>query len=166
MADTTLPVPSPDHPVVDRFRKWDPIWYRFLKPLWQNVKDNNVVIESVGNNYGVSVNVDGHVTAAIKLDGSPAESAFTVVADKFEVANPSDGDDVQTVFVVGNIDGSPTVGINGDLIVDGTIAARAMAVDELSAISADIGEVTAGVIRSSDSNFIIDLNNKTITITT
>ena len=32
--------------------------------------------------------------------------------------------------------------------------------------SADIGEVTAGVIRSDDSKFIIDLNNKTITITT
>lgn len=166
MADTTLPVPSPDHPVVDRFRKWDPIWYRFLKPLWQNVKDNNVVIESVGNNYGVSVNVDGHVTAAIKLDGSPALSSFTVVADTFAVANPTDGTDVQTVFVVGNVNGAPTVGINGDLIVDGTIAARSLDVTELSSITADIGEVTAGVIRSSDSKFVIDLDNKTITITT
>jgi len=166
MADTTLPIPSPDHPVVDRYRKWDPIWYRFLKPLWQNVKDTNVVITAVGNNYGVEVNVDGHVTAAIKLDGSPAESSFTVVADTFQVANPSDGGDVKSVFIVGNVDGASTVGINGDLIVDGTIAARALEVDTLSAISADIGEVTAGVIRSDDSKFIIDLNNKTITITT
>lgn len=161
-----LPVPRPDHPVVDRFRKWDPIWYRFLKQFWGNLQETNVVVEAAGNNYGVSVNVDGHVTAAIKLDGSPALSSFTVVADKFEVANPSDNTDVQPVFVVGTVEAQPAVGINGNLFVDGGIAARALAVDELSAISADIGEVTAGVIRSDDSKFVIDLNNKTITITT
>lgn len=161
-----IPVPSPDHPVVDRYRKWDPIWYRFLKPLWANVQQSNIVISNIGNKYGVEVNVDGQVTAATKLDGSPAESSFTVVADTFLVANPGNSADTKAVFIVGNVNGSPTVGVNGDLIVDGTIAARSLEVDTLSSITADIGEVTAGVIRSSDSKFVIDLDNKTITITT
>lgn len=40
--------------------------------------------------------------------------------------------------------------ITGDLIVDGTITARKIRVDNLSAISADIGTVTAGIAQSEN----------------
>ena len=39
-------------------------------------------------------------------------------------------------------------------------------INNLSSIKADVGTVTAGVLRSSDSKFVIDLNNKTISIET
>lgn len=45
------------------------------------------------------------------------------------------------------------------------VTAKSVAVDSLSAISANMGTVTAGVIQSKDSNFKIDLDNNTITST-
>ena len=38
-------------------------------------------------------------------------------------------------------------------------------ISDLAAINADMGTITAGVLKSSDNKFKIDLNNKTITIT-
>jgi hypothetical protein len=51
------------------------------------------------------------------------------------------------------------------LIAAGGISAEVMSVTQLSAITSDIGTATAGVIRSADGKFKIDLNAKTITIT-
>jgi len=51
------------------------------------------------------------------------------------------------------------------LVSAGGISAEVMSVTQLSAITSDIGTATAGVIRSSDGKFRIDLNAKTITIT-
>lgn len=51
------------------------------------------------------------------------------------------------------------------LISAGGISAEVMSVTQLSAITSDIGTATAGVIRSADGTFKIDLNAKTITIT-
>jgi hypothetical protein len=71
-----------------------------------------------------------------------------------------------TAFVVGLVGGIPTVGINGNLVVDDTILARHIDVSSLSAITADIGTITAGVLQSTDGLMVIDLNAKTISITT
>lgn len=68
----------------------------------------------------------------------------------------------QTVpFVVGNVGGVPTVGIDGTLVVDGTIVAAAIAagqvgathisVADLDAISASMGTLTSGTIRTAAS---------------
>ena len=54
--------------------------------------------------------------------------------------------------------------IAGNLIVDGSISASKLSANQLSAINADLGTVTAGMMRSPDGKFIIDLNNKAITI--
>jgi hypothetical protein len=51
------------------------------------------------------------------------------------------------------------------LISAGGISAEAISVTQLSAISSDIGTATAGIIRSLDGKFTINLNAKTITIT-
>lgn len=52
--------------------------------------------------------------------------------------------------MTGLVAGVPTVGINGNLLVDGTILADALAVNlPLSAITADLGTVTAGRIQSA-----------------
>jgi hypothetical protein len=51
------------------------------------------------------------------------------------------------------------------LISAGGISAEVISVTQLSAITSDIGTATAGVIRSADGKFRIDLNAKTITIT-
>lgn len=185
MDDTTNPLPSASEPFVDRFRRINPVWLRWLKPLLETVKSTTTRVDTVtaevdtmsvtvtetaaavaehGGFWGVSVNVNGTVVGAAKLDGSATESSFAVLADKFIIEHPTSTGVTIQPFVVGLVSGTPTVAINGELIVDGSVTADALDVTTLSAITADIGECTAGVIRSSDSKFVIDLDNKTIDI--
>ena len=165
MADTTNPLPSITEPLVDRYRRWNPIWYRFIRPLIDTVRSNGVSIEQLEDSYTISVNQNGRVIGSIKLDGSGGTSTFAVLADKFVVINPTNDANGITAFVVGNVNGTPTVGINGNLIVDDTILARHIDVSTLSAISANVGTVTAGVVQSSNGKVVLDLNNGTFTIT-
>ncbi len=169
----TKAVPSINVPVLDRFRRWSPVWYTWIKPLLQSVKAsaNGVVsvtqtVNAALGQWGVQVNVNNRVTAAVKLDGSDDESSFAVQAEKFEVINPSNNADALAAFVVGNVAGTPTVGVDGDVVVDDTIVARHIDVDELSAVSADVGTMTAGVAQSANGATVIDLDNEIIQITT
>lgn len=167
--DTTNPLPSIQEPVIDRDRRWSPVWYRWIKPLLETVKNSagavQEVVDNLAGTWALSVNQNNRVVGQIKLDGSAALSQFSVLADKLIVVHPSaDGTTIQA-FIVGLVDGVSTVGINGNLLVDGSILARSLFVDELSAISANIGDCTAGVVRSADNKFVIDLDNKTIEIT-
>lgn len=72
------------------------------------------------------------------------------------------------ILTTGEIDGEAVTGIDGNMVVDGTILAKHIGVETLSALTADIGVITAGEIRSSNysasqkTGFIIDLNNKII----
>lgn len=187
MTDTTTPQPNHFEHVVDRNRLWNPRWFQWLKKQLETVRStaatvdaqavtitttNQVVTEVVGDvanikaEWGVAINGNGQLIGLVKLDSVDAFSTFTVVADNFRVAHPTSTGTTITAFVVGQVNGVSTVGINGNLLVDGSILARSLDVDTLSAITANIGTATAGVIRSADSKMIIDLNNKQITIDT
>lgn len=48
--------------------------------------------------------------------------------------------------------------VNGNLLVDGTVLAQALDVDELSAIVANLGTVIAGILRNSTDSMRMDLN--------
>lgn len=172
MADTTNPLPSILEPVIDRERRWSPIWYRWIKPLLETVRETadgittvTEDIDQIAGQWGITVNVDNRVTGQIRLDGGASTSSFSVLADKFIVVHPAQNGTTIEAFIVGLVDGVPTVGINGNLIVDGTILARHIDVDTLSAISANIGTVTAGIIRNAAGTFVINLNTGEITIT-
>lgn len=130
-----------------------------------SISTNTTSINGLSAQWGVSINVNGHVSGLVRLDGGATGSTFRVLADKFIVNHPtSSGVSIQA-FTIGNVGGISTVGINGALMVDGTITATALNVTTLSAVTADAGTITAGVLKSSDDKFVIDLNNKTITIT-
>ncbi len=111
------------------------------------------------------------VTALEKPDGT-ATSDFAILADKFRVVQTVSGAP-KNVFSVYQIRGQPTVGISGDMFIDGTIhgkAIRANTIDAdrinattLSAISANIGTVTTGILRSTDGNMVINLAQGRIT---
>lgn len=173
MADTTQALPPLSEPVVDRYRQWNPVWYRWIKPLLETLRSTasslttvTTEVDQIAGRWGVSVNASNRVIGQIRLDGGASGSTFAVLADKFIVIHPTlDATNIQA-FVIGLVNGVSTVGINGNLVVDDTILARHMSVATLSAIAADIGTITAGVLQSVDGNFVIDLNNKTITITT
>lgn len=141
--------------------------------------------------WGVAINVNGQVVGLVQMDGSSSGSQFTVVADKFTIAHPSAPGTLITPVVVGLVNGVSTIGLNGSVLVDGTILARHIAANQidasklnvatLSAIAANLGTVTAGLIQNpagtlrfdlpnmrlyrTDGTMDIDLGNKTISIT-
>lgn len=99
--------------------------------------------------------------------GGAVTSDFVVQADRFSVVptySNSVSYPIKPVFQVGTIGGVASVGIAGNMYVDGSIQATALSVNTLSAISANIGTVTAGLIQSSNGKMVIDLTNGSITI--
>jgi len=130
-----------------------------------SVTETVQVLEGVKAQWAVSVNVDNQVEGLVKLSADDSESNFTVVADTFQVAKPGDAaGSAVPVFVIGTVDGNDKVALRGDMIVDGDITASKLSVSELSAIVADIGTITAGVLKSSDDKMVIDLDNKELVI--
>jgi len=127
------------------------------------------VIESVDGikaAWGVAININGQVVGLVRLDGEVDESQLTVVADKFLIAHPDiTGGTPVPVFTLSEISGETKVHIAGELIAD-AIRAGEVSVGQLSAISANLGTITAGLMKSSDNLFRIDLDNKEIVIET
>lgn len=173
MTDTTTALPSLTSRAVDGSGRWTKVWAPWIKLLLQTVRGTaaNVAtitteVDQINGKYTISRNLNGRVVGQIKLDGTGELTEFAVLADRFIIVHPSsDGTEIQA-FITGLVNSVATVGINGNLLVDGTILARSLSVGTLSAITADVGTVTAGVLKSSDDKFVIDLTNKTITITT
>ncbi|WP_093242419.1 DUF1983 domain-containing protein [Variovorax sp. EL159] len=95
--------------------------------------------------WGLKV-VAGNKVAGVLLNNDGQESNFTVLVDRFAIAQQAAGGVTKYPFAVGSVAGAPTVGIDGTLVVDGTILARAINVDRLSAITARLGYVNAGQI--------------------
>lgn len=67
----------------------------------------------------------------------------------------------RTIFTLGTVSGTTQLVLKGDFLADGVATIRIINVGYLSAISANIGDVSAGVIRSSDNGWIMDLTNRT-----
>jgi hypothetical protein len=135
----------------------------------------NSAFNALFKQWSVKVTNNGHVAGVGLAIGEDGESQFVILSDKFLVIKPDGSGTPKPMFVIGNVGGTTTVGIHGDMIVDGVVQGRMIAaeaisaqhigVDNLSAIKADIGEATAGILRSGDSKFIINLNEKFIRIT-
>jgi hypothetical protein len=84
---------------------------------------------------------------------SKTGSNFIVMADRFGIVSPtytSNGgvQQMKYPFVVGTVGGVSTVGITGQLLVDGSITADKLKVNSLSALSANMGEVNGGTFRT------------------
>ncbi|MBS7457698.1 phage tail fiber protein [Coralloluteibacterium stylophorae] len=86
-------------------------------------------------------------------------SDLIVMADRMAFVHPNytSGGALASLkypFVVGQVGGQSTVGINGALMVDGTIQARAIKTNTLSALTANAGEINGGTFRT----FQLDAN--------
>lgn len=75
-------------------------------------------------------------------------SEHIIVADSFKIVQPGvAGLTVpKTVFGVGNIDGAATMGLAGNMIVDGTVLARMIAADAVTADKIGANQINAGHI--------------------
>lgn len=104
----------------------------------------------------------GNFIAGITLsaDSGGGESAMVLLADQFAFASPSAGvgSPYYYPFVMGMVNGVSQAGINGNLVVDGSIYARHISVTTLAAISANIGTVTAGKVQNAAGTNYMDLD--------
>lgn len=174
MTDTTSALPSLTSRVLDANGRWNKIWAPWIMRLLSTVRTTAADIQTVTETfdqinatYTVQINVNNRVVGLIKLDGSGALSEFSVLADKFKIVNPSDNGDEVVAFEEGLIDGVPTVGLNGNVFIDGTILARSMNVDELTAISAHFGDAAVdGILTSSNGKMVLDFTNGTLEVNT
>lgn len=79
-------------------------------------------VNGISATYTIQLDVNGHVTGLTLVNGGPGASSVVFRTDRFAIALPGFGQVFP--FVVGSINGVATVGITGNLIVDGTIFTR------------------------------------------
>lgn len=100
----------------------------------------------------IKLDVNGFVSG-YGISSSGATSEFIVNASRFVIAIP--GYEGRYPFIVGALNGTVVTAINGAVIADSTISVRSLIATSISAINANLGEITAGVARNSDwSNYI------------
>ena len=105
-------------------------------------------------NYTLKVDTSGHV-AGMTLASGGSSSAVVFLADKFAFVAPDGSGTPKYVMTVGNIGGVSTFGLDGNMVIDGTIVARSLSVTTLSAITANLGTITAGRAQNaSNTNFV------------
>jgi hypothetical protein len=85
--------------------------------------------------FAVTLNVDGYATGFNLINGGAGTSTFTIVADKFQVHLPGfNGNTPYSLFTTGLVAGVPSVGIQGNLILDGTIVTSMIHAGAITAI--------------------------------
>ncbi|MEY9262052.1 hypothetical protein AB7M45_007801 [Bradyrhizobium elkanii] len=115
--------------------------------------------------WSLTLNVNGYISGIQLVNGGSGTSAFTVVADKFQIQLPGyNGGAPTPVFTVGTIAGVASIGITANMYLDGTVTARMMNIGVLSAITANVGTLTAGIIQSSDGKVVFNLTAGTLII--
>ena len=101
--------------------------------------------------YSVKVDNDGYV-AGFGLSSEPVDgelvSSFIVNVDHFAIGKPEQA--TNHPFIVGNVDGQQTVGINGQLVVDGSIFADAIGADEIKGHHIQGNEIIGNHIKSNE----------------
>ena len=111
--------------------------------------------------YGVMLDVNGFVAGTQLVNGGVGTSSFTVLVDKFQIALPGvAGGAAKPVFTIGTINGQPATVLSGNVFADGSITVAKLDVAYLSAISANLGTVTAGMLQSPSGAVVFNLNEE------
>ena len=85
---------------------------------------------SIKAQYTVKLDVNGNVAGFGLMVSDDEPSQFVILANKFAVIAPDN--DAVTPFIVSTVDGVSSVGIDGNLIVDGSVLANAIAANQIT----------------------------------
>lgn len=133
---------------------------------------NASAITGMQAQWGVQVQTmqDGNLALAgiTLMSGGQQQSTVAILADRLLVYKPNGAGAPQQMMILGTVNGVSALGLNGSLMVDGSIVGRALAarsvtadkanIDQLSALSADLGVVTAGFARNASGTNYINFN--------
>lgn len=153
-----LPIPPNENWLLSVYGKCSGASQSFKMGLQtaNNTYQNTVITDATAttvDRFAIPLNLvaDDASQCTLRLD-FPSASGQTFWFDGFQY-EPS---------VSGSINPSPFLSTN---IIAGSIVAQFITVAQLSALSANMGTLTAGKIQSSDGRFTIDCTNELITIT-
>jgi len=109
--------------------------------------------------YVLMVDANGH-TAAMELGSADGRSHVVFLADDFLIAQPDGSGPPKQAFIVGTVNGITTVGIDGALLVDGSvvarhIAAKSLTVDQIDTRGLDIRDADGNVVFSAGKNLSV-----------
>lgn len=127
-------------------------------------------VDGYSTRFAVMMSAQNEVIGFISLDGDVQGSSFTVAADYFKVSKiGTTGGAAVPVFSMQTVGGVPKLALRGDMNADGSIIARHIAagsitadkinVTSLSALTANLGTVTAGLIQNAAATLKFDLPN-------
>jgi cytoskeletal protein CcmA (bactofilin family) len=112
-----------------------------------------VDLPAIEAEYGVDVTVNGYVSGFRLINGgTPGDSAFVILADKFAIVDPS-GDPGETEYVPMQIVGgkvrfNANVEIDGNLMVSGTIQGGAIAPGGIGQTQIGSSAITTGKLNA------------------
>lgn len=140
-----------------------------------NIREVDGKLMEINARWTAQVSANGLVGGfGVATDGSSVEAGFDV--DRFWVGRTNDNK-IKPFIIEGDVVYINDAAINkltfdklrdstGNVVVqNGKLKAEYMNVSNLSALTSNMGTITAGVLKSADGKFVIDLNNKYISIT-
>lgn len=135
-------------------------YYRCIKQSYNNQPPNSTywvaISEGLVSQWTLKLNTNGRVAGMGMMLDSSTGSEFVILADKFKIMRPDETGNPVQIFTAGTINGVNSVGISGDLIIDGSILARNIGTNEIITQSANIkdGIITNAKIASLDAGKI------------
>lgn len=107
----------------------------------------------------LSLNTQGKIVGYNIYNGADL-GTFDIEADFFRVGKSGvTGGSFVPVFQVGTVGGVAKLVLRGDIFADGSITAQKLIINELSAITASAGTITAGKIQNVAGTVVFDVTN-------
>lgn len=123
-----------------------------IASVQQTASASASAIEDVEAKWGVKVQTmqDGNVAlAGIEvLSGAVGESTVGILADRFFVYRPDGAGAPKLVFMIGSVNGVTALGFDGSMVIDGSVAARALVAKSVTGdqIAAKAIKANSGII--------------------
>jgi len=127
---------------------------------WSNLESSVAGLE---NQYTVTLDNNGAITGYQLVSDENNTSAFNVRADQFNIYDTV-GTDYPMFSVRSTSETISGVYYPSGVYIDGYLSADKIVADTLSAITADIGTVTAGTVTSAAGNMTMDLDAGTLVV--
>lgn len=103
-----------------------------------------------GAQYAVTLDVNGYAVGFNFVNGGGGISSFTITTAKFQIAAPGvTGGAAVPIFTVGNVAGSPKIGIRADMFIDGVLTAQMIQANTITAAQIAAGTITATEIAAT-----------------
>jgi len=102
-----------------------------LPATYAAVQETMESVDGIKAKWAVKTDVNGHVIG-IELINDGTIGEFGILADRFKFLMPDGSGSAKQPFTIGDVDGIPTVGIDGNQVIDGSLLVRSIETGNLT----------------------------------